>query len=249
MPSALASLVVHHSSRLDAQSTACTVAAIQAKAPKGTTITGAEMVAAAGRVPAHCRVDGHATSSGNEVNFRLALPEGWNGKFCFSASAASAGRIANLDQRLDARLRVGVNRHRPRRRAIRIGGANRAKEIDYGYRGTHVTAVASKALTASFYGKPPQHAYFNGCSNGGRQAMMEVQRYPEDFDGIIAGHPATGTPMQVGRAIVYQHMLASQRQFPDRRGDRATVDGDARGVRREGWTAGRADHRSARVHV
>ena len=71
---------------------ACTVAAIQGKAPKGTTITGAEMVAAAGRVPAHCRVDGHATSSGNDVNFRLALPEGWNGKFCFSASAVSAER-------------------------------------------------------------------------------------------------------------------------------------------------------------
>ena len=99
--------------------------------------------------------------------------------------------------------------------------SNRAKEIDYGYRGTHVTAVASKALTASFYGKPPQHAYFKGCSNGGRQAMMEVQRYPDDFDGIIAGHPATGTPMQVGRAVVYQHMLASQRQLPHRRGDRA----------------------------
>lgn len=57
-------------------------------------------------------------------------------------------------------------------------GSNRAKEIDYGYRGTHVTTVASKALATSFYGKPLQHAYFSGCSNGGRQAMMEVQRYP-----------------------------------------------------------------------
>ena len=97
--------------------------------------------------------------------------------------------------------------------AIATWWSNRDKEIDYGYRGTHVTAVASKALTASFYGKPPQHAYFNGCSNGGRQAMMEVQRYPEDFDGVIAGHPATGTTMQVGRAIVYQHMLASSDNF------------------------------------
>ena len=91
--------------------------------------------------------------------------------------------------------------------------ANRAKEIDYGYRGTHVTAVASKAIASAFYAKPVQHAYFNGCSNGGRQAMMEVQRYPDDFDGVIGGHPATGTPMQVGRAVVYQHMLASPDNF------------------------------------
>ena len=83
-----------------AQSTACTVAALQAKAPKGTTITGAEKVAAAGSVPAHCRVDGHATSSGNEVNFRLALPEGWNGKFLFLGVGGLGGTIANLSSGL-----------------------------------------------------------------------------------------------------------------------------------------------------
>jgi feruloyl esterase len=212
VPLAIGSLVVHHSSRLDAQSTACTVAAVQAKAPAGTTITGAEMVAAAGRVPAHCRVDGHVTSSDNEVNFRLALPEGWNGKFLFLGVGGLGGTIANLSSGLmrgyaSASTDTGHVASDPN------WWSNRAKEIDYGYRGTHVTAVASKALTASFYGKPPQHAYFNGCSNGGRQAMMEVQRYPEDFDGVIAGHPATGTTMQVGRAVVYQHMLASSDNF------------------------------------
>src|SRR5439155_4597502 len=64
-----------------------------------------------------------------------------------------------------------------------------AAKIDYGHRGTHVTAVAGKALTKAYYSREMEHAYFNGCSNGGRQAMMEVQRYPEDFDGIIAGDP------------------------------------------------------------
>ena len=76
-----------------------------------------------------------------------------------------------------------------------------------------VTAVAGKALTASFYGRASEHAYFNGCSNGGRQAMMEVQRYPTDFDGIIAGDPATGTPMQAGRALVFQKLLASSDSY------------------------------------
>lgn len=204
----IGTLLAHHSSNLGAQSTACTIAAMQAKAPKGTTITGAEMVAAAGGVPAHCRVDGYAASSGNEVNFRLALPDGWNGKFLFLGVGGLGGTIANLSSGL-LRGYASASTDTGHVASDREWWNNRAKEIDYGYRGTHVTAVASKALTASFYGKPPQHAYFSGCSNGGRQAMMEVQRYPEDFDGVIAGHPATGTPMQVGRAIVYQHMLAS----------------------------------------
>ena len=92
-------------------------------------------------------------------------------------------------------------------------GTNRAKEVDYGHRGTHVTTVASKDLTTAFYGKPLNRAYFNGCSNGGRQALMEVQRYPTDFDAIIAGDPATGTPMQMGRGLVFQKMLASTEAY------------------------------------
>ena len=195
-------------SGVNAQATSCTVAAIQAKAPKGTTITGAEMVAAAGEVPAHCRVDGHTTSVDNEVNFRVGLPEAWNGKFLFLGVGGLGGSIANLSSGL-TRGYATASTDTGHVSSDQTWASNRAKEIDYGHRGTHVTAVSSKAVASAFYGKAPQHAYFNGCSNGGRQAMMEVQRYPEDFDGIIAGHPATGTPMQVGRAIVYQHMLAS----------------------------------------
>lgn len=194
--------------RLVAQAGECSVAAVQAKAPRGTTITAATLVPAEGARPQYCRVDGHATSVGNEVNFRLGLPDGWNGKFLFQGVGGLGGTIANLDSSL-ARGYAAASTDTGHLASDPNWGANRAKEIDYGYRGTHVTAVASKALTAAFYAKPVQYAYFNGCSNGGRQAMMEVQRYPDDFDGVIGGHPATGTPMQVGRAIVYQHMLAS----------------------------------------
>lgn len=190
------------------QSVDCSVAALQAKAPRGTTITAAAIVPAEGGRPQYCRVEGHAASPGNEVNFRLALPDGWNGKFLFQGVGGLGGTIANLDSSL-ARGYAAASTDTGHLASDPTWGANRAKEIDYGHRGTHVTAVASKALTASFYAKPVQYAYFNGCSNGGRQAMMEVQRYPDDFDGVIGGHPATGTPMQVGRAIVYQHMLAS----------------------------------------
>src|SRR6185295_19095699 len=192
--------------------TECTVAAVQAKAPKGTTITAASVVEATATVPQYCRVDGHVAVPGNEVNFRLGLPTSWNGKYYFSGVGGLGGSIGNLNAGL-TRGYASASTDTGHQSSDPNWGASRAKEIDYGHRGTHVTAVAGKELTAAFFGKTPAHAYFNGCSNGGRQALMEVQRYPTDFDGIIAGDPATGTPMQLGRVLVYQHMLASQDNY------------------------------------
>ena len=195
-----------------AETLAGEVGAIQAKAPAGTTITKAAVVDASGAIPRHCLVDGHAVSSGNTVNLRLALPDAWNGKFLFLGVGGLGGTIANLESGLrrgyaTASTDTGHQASEP------DWASNRAKEIDYGHRGTHVATVAAKAVTAGFFGTAPRYAYFNGCSNGGRQALMEVQRYPGDFDGIIGGDPATGTPMQVGRGIVYQKMLASPASY------------------------------------
>jgi feruloyl esterase len=170
------------------------------------------MVAAASNVPAHCRVDGHATSVNNEVNFGLGLPANWNGKFLFIGVGGLGGSVGSLNAGL-SRGYASASTDTGHVSSDTTWGANRAKEIDYGHRGTHVAAVATKALTTAYFTQPLQHAYFQGCSNGGRQAMMEVQRYPADFDGIIAGDPATGTPMQVGRALVSQHMLASTENY------------------------------------
>src|SRR6185503_1860657 len=72
------------------------------------------------------------------------------------------------------------------------------KLIDYGYRAVHEMTVKSKALIASFYGKDARLSYWNSCSNGGRQGLMEAQRYPADFDGIVAGAPAANW---TGRAL------------------------------------------------
>jgi pimeloyl-ACP methyl ester carboxylesterase len=65
--------------------------------------------------------------------------------------------------------------------------------VDYGYRAVHETAEKSKAIIRAFYGDGPKHAYFNGCSNGGRQAIMEAQRYPTNYDGLVAGAPGGGS--------------------------------------------------------
>lgn len=195
----------------------CAVENLQAKAPAGTTLTGASIVPASDTVPQHCLVDGHVATPGNTVNFRLGLPAAWNGKFYFEGVGGFAGSIGSL--------RAGLERgyasastdtgHQGVATDARWALNNPAKEIDYGHRGTHVTAVAAKALTQSYYGSAPRHAYFNGCSNGGRQALMEAQRYPEDFDGIIAGDPSFGTLGSLRRTFVYQAMLASpERAIP-----------------------------------
>ena len=186
----------------------CSVAAIQAKAPNGTTITAASLVPAAEKVASLLPRRRPRGRAWQRSQLPVGLPENWNGKFYFSGVGGLGGRIGSLDKGL-ARGYASASTDTGHEASDPNWGSNRAKEIDYGHRGTHVTAVASKAIAAAFYAKPVQHAYFEGCSNGGRQAFMEVQRYPDDFDGIIGGHPATGTPMQAGRAIVYQHMLAS----------------------------------------
>lgn len=80
------------------------------------------------------------------------------------------------------------------------GGAwatnNPQAQIDFAYRAEHVTSLVAKALITKFYGKRPARAYFIGCSDGGREALMEAQRYPEDFDGIVAGAPASNMVVQ-----------------------------------------------------
>lgn len=75
-------------------------------------------------------------------------------------------------------------------------GLDAQKQIDFAYRGVHLTAQASKALIQAYYGQPQQYAYFTGCSDGGREALIEAQRYPQDFDGILAGAPAMNFSVQ-----------------------------------------------------
>ena len=84
--------------------------------------------------------------------------------------------------------------------------------IDFAYRGVHLTAVASKALIARYYGRPARYSYFHGCSDGGREAMMEAQRFPGDFNGIAAGAPVINFQVQ---NTLYHGWQALSNQRPD----------------------------------
>jgi hypothetical protein len=79
---------------------------------------------------------------------------------------------------------------------------HREKVIDFGYRAIHESAVAAKSVIRAFYGDAPKRSYFSSCSNGGRQALMEAQRYPDDYDGIIAGAPANYWTRLLSQAVV-----------------------------------------------
>lgn len=75
-------------------------------------------------------------------------------------------------------------------------GENLQQRVDFAHRGVHVTALAAKGLIRAFYGQAPRYSYFSGCSDGGREALIEAQRYPQDFDGIAAGAPALNFAIQ-----------------------------------------------------
>ena len=86
--------------------------------------------------------------------------------------------------------------------------ANEDVLIDFAHRAIHETTVAAKATVQGFFGNAPKLSYFNGCSTGGRQAVTAAQRYPDDFDGIVGGAPASHTSTQAFGQIWFYQALA-----------------------------------------
>lgn len=91
-------------------------------------------------------------------------------------------------------------------------GRDPQKRVDFAYRAQHLTALVSKTLIAAYYGQKPAYSYFNGCSDGGREAVMEALRYPDDFNGIIAGAPAMLFQLQNS---LHHGWLAASNTGPD----------------------------------
>ena len=162
------------------------------------TVTSARVVPAGAQqgfadLQAFCRVALTIKPSGDsDIKSETWLPvSGWNGKFQEVGNGAWGGSIQY--GALAEALKLGYaaastdTGHTGPSASFALGHPE--KLIDFGYRAIHETAVQSKAVIAALYGTAPRLSYFTGCSGGGRQAFAEAQRYPQDFDAIIAGAP------------------------------------------------------------
>jgi hypothetical protein len=157
-------------------------------------------------LPAFCRVQGVIQpSSDSHIEFEVWLPiSGWNGRYFgvgnggfagsinYGREALAATNIPSLREALIAGYATSSTDTGHQADAFdgRWALGHPEKIIDFGYRAVHETAQKSKAIIRTFYGDGPKHSYFDSCSNGGRQALMEAQRYAADYDGLIAGAPA-----------------------------------------------------------
>jgi feruloyl esterase len=162
-------------------------------------------IQAAERAAGHCRVALVLTPSpDSHIGMEAWLPEsGWNGKFEAVGNGGWAGSINFAEMEAAAKegyatasTDTGHQSKMTPQASFALGHPE--KLVDFGYRAVHEMTVTAKALIAAYYGKAARLAYWNSCSNGGRQGLMEAQRYPEDFDGIVAGAPAANW---VGRAM------------------------------------------------
>ena len=161
----------------------------------------------------HCKVAGVIEK---EINFELLLPNDWNGRFMMGGGGAYVGSIQNQA------LTYGAGPGALERGYATVGtdtghvssmvdGSwalnNVERQENFGHRAIHLTAVTAKAIIERYYARAPEYSYFVGCSRGGGQAMMETQRYPEDFDGLVAGAPAYDwTGFRAGQIRTVQKM-------------------------------------------
>jgi feruloyl esterase len=197
-----------------AQTPTCTDL-MQASIPN-TRITLAQMNPASTNplAPAHCEVVGRINERVGQdgkpyaIGFRLRLPVNWNGRFFFQGGGGLDGNIGNaLGSTGTGQPDNAISRgyavvstdagHQPESAPL-IGGAlfglDPQARIDYGYNALDVVTQTAKGIVRLYYGSGPRYSYFIGCSNGGRQGMVASQRFPEHFDGIVAGDPGFNLP-------------------------------------------------------
>jgi feruloyl esterase len=191
------------------------------------TITMAKVVEAKGDTPRYCYVRG-AISPGIAYHVQLPLPAGWNGRFLLWGDGTKDGDLDFADKRLAQGYAV-ANTNMGHDVGAEPGASfafdNRQAEIDFGYRAVHTTTTAAKTVVAAYYKKPAAHAYFEGCSTGGREGLMEAQRFPNDFDGISAG-----APVMYYEALNAGHTWLLQRVFRDHYAGNLAFDADHDGT-------------------
>ena len=198
---------------------------VEASAGASAAAQPTEGARAAGAQPAHCKVAGVI---GKEIGFELLLPDDWNGRFVMGGGGGFVGSVQNAAQ--TSMLHGGTALERGYATAGTDTGHqglptdakwaldNPERELDFGHRAVHRVAATSKAILRRYYGRDAERSYFFGCSRGGGQGMMESQRHPDDFDGIVSGAPAYDWP-GIGAGFVQ----TQQKIYPDPAGLGAPV--------------------------
>ena len=175
-----------------------TITAAQTTVPGSFTVPSTPPVnvpnpAVLSKLPAFCRVLATlAPTSDSDIKIEVWLPSsGWNGKLQSVGNGAWGGVIpypALAQAVLDGYAGAGTDTGHAGNTAKFVPG-HPEKLVDYGYRAVHEMTIVAKAVTAAFYGNAPSRSYWNGCSTGGRQGLMEAWKYPGDYDAVIAGAP------------------------------------------------------------
>jgi feruloyl esterase len=168
-------------------------------------------------LPAFCRVAATLTpSADSDIKVEVWFPlNGWNGKYRGQGNGGFAGSIS-FDAMVAA-IKLGYatagtdTGHTGTDAKWALGHPE--KVIDFGWRAIHEMTLTAKAIIQNFYGELPRQSYFSSCSDGGREALMEAQRFPTDYDGIIAGAPANSWTRLLMSAMVMQTVTLNGDSF------------------------------------
>ena len=179
-----------------------------------TSVTSAVQVPATATVPTYCLVEAHARPTpDSDIKILVGLPTAtnWNGKYLQSGNGGFAGSVAPPTGSVQLGYAGAATDDGHTGSAFDASWAlgHPEKVVDFGYRALKETTDTAKALIAAFYGRSPRRSYFSGCSDGGREALQEAQRFASDWDGIIVGAPANFWTHHFTGFVYNQQILAN----------------------------------------
>jgi feruloyl esterase len=220
----------------------CTVAALSALDVPHMTITSATDVPASGSNPEYCDVVGSVMTTGGgaqpgSARFEAKLPAAWTNGFLFFGTGGLAGVLSPSANPVDVGASLhqgyatvvtdtghvgqgltpgdGLGQVTDARWALKAPGVpDTPKVTDYYFRAAHAVTESTKHLVEAFYGGKLNRSYFDGCSNGGRMAFVQATRYPNDYDGIIAGAPFLDIRVIIGGTKNYKQLLTPTTFIP-----------------------------------
>jgi len=164
------------------------------------------LVEATDSIPAHCRVRGVINRA---IRFEVTMPtEAWNGRMMFSTVGGGAGVLGDTSSLLSKGFAMATTDTGHEQDVTDFTAYMRHPEalIDWAYRGVHLATQSARKVIAQYYDREVEYAYFQGCSGAGRLALMEATRFPEDYDGIIAGAPMFSMKENAPRILGHARM-------------------------------------------